>query len=305
MFGVTLFSERGNEQDPCHMTADESRIADGDDTCESEINFVHNALFHDPHVVRSILESPTEHPAIDTEVSHESNRRTSSAVTSSKTTLRSAAVEQCLFLKLNCLRCLAERRRRLELRAGTISNDSRAIYNLSQSAFAVRDEIAILSQPLIRSIAQTCDLGLLPVDELVSEANVVLLRAIDLFDVSRGFRFSTYATHSVRHHLFRVQRREQRSVRRMWSDKNEPATLDCEPEWLDIHPGELVNELLDEMPTRARRFIELRFGLAGRDDGMTLREIADVARLSDERVRQIISDCCRKARAKHAARLGY
>ncbi|RLS54657.1 MAG: hypothetical protein DWH91_11265, partial [Planctomycetota bacterium] len=50
---------------------------------------------------------------------------------------------------------------------------------------------------LVASIARNLVTRTLDFEELLSEGNLVLLGAIDKFDFSRGFRFSTYATHAV------------------------------------------------------------------------------------------------------------
>lgn len=54
---------------------------------------------------------------------------------------------------------------------------------------------------LVVSIASKYLKFSLPLDDLVSEGNMGLLIAIDRFDVSKGFKFSTYATWWIRHKI--------------------------------------------------------------------------------------------------------
>ena len=73
---------------------------------------------------------------------------------------------------------------------------------------------------------------------------------------------STYATHAISRHLWRVVRRERRIAIPVPERTAEPAVEHADPEWLDIQPSELVAELLEELPPTQRRMLELRFGLA-------------------------------------------
>lgn len=49
-------------------------------------------------------------------------------------------------------------------------------------------------------------------DELVCEGNMSLLRSVELFDVSKGYKFSTYACHSICNIIFRRWRKKSREL---------------------------------------------------------------------------------------------
>ncbi len=56
-----------------------------------------------------------------------------------------------------------------------------------------------------------------------------------------------------------------------------------------------IDELLDKLPEKERRVLELRFGLRG-EEPRTLREIGDILQISRERVRQLETRALRKLR---------
>src|SRR5690606_23294839 len=83
--------------------------------------------------------------------------------------------------------------------------------HLSQ-ATAVRNRILMGNLRLLVSIAGQFASPAVRTEDLVSEGVVPLLNAIELFDVSRGWAFGTYATHVLRNHFRRAgQRRQKRS----------------------------------------------------------------------------------------------
>lgn len=66
---------------------------------------------------------------------------------------------------------------------------------------------------LVVSIARNYHCPLLPFDDLVQEGAIGLMTACDRFDPSRGFRFSTYASHWIRQAISRAIDNKSRSIR--------------------------------------------------------------------------------------------
>jgi RNA polymerase nonessential primary-like sigma factor len=66
---------------------------------------------------------------------------------------------------------------------------------------------------LVVSIARRFSHGPLELEDLVQEGNLGLIRAVDRFDPSRGYRFSTYATWWIREGIGRALAQKSRSIR--------------------------------------------------------------------------------------------
>lgn len=62
---------------------------------------------------------------------------------------------------------------------------------------AVRDKIVLQYTNLVESIARRFTGACEPVEDLAQEGYIGLITAVDLFDASKGVKFSTYATHFV------------------------------------------------------------------------------------------------------------
>lgn len=66
---------------------------------------------------------------------------------------------------------------------------------------------------LVVMIARQHDQGGLPLIDLIQEGNLGLMTAVERFDPSRGFRFSTYASWWIRHAIRRAVANKSRTVR--------------------------------------------------------------------------------------------
>ena len=66
---------------------------------------------------------------------------------------------------------------------------------------------------LVVSIARRHNRGRLPLVDLIQEGNIGLIKAIERFDHSRGYRFSTYASWWIRHCIRRAVADKGRTVR--------------------------------------------------------------------------------------------
>lgn len=216
--------------------------------------------------------------------------------------LLSANEEQHLFRRMNCLRYMAARRRSQAMEDGTRAIDLRTVKNLMEQADRVRSQIADANQRLVLKLASSFKCRETDTQDFVGEAAMVLVRAIDKFDVSRGFRFSTYATHAIQRHLFRVQQRGNR-IPKYDSDLN---TLEANEEdrWADSEVMALVPDLLGGLDDGSRKLIELRFGLRNGGRMMPYRELATEYGRSPERIRQRVLKVCAALREQYAESVG-
>jgi RNA polymerase sigma factor (sigma-70 family) len=128
---------------------------------------------------------------------------------------------------------------------------------------------------------------------MISTGNLILIKAAERFDYSRGFRFSTYATHSVQRELYRSSGKRQ-NLRLTEVSTAPEILLESVEDRSDVRGYEeqdrrvdYVRSLIEKvLPEREQRVVISRFGLES-DTGKTLREIGDAMGLSKERVRQL------------------
>src|SRR5690606_31001568 len=79
----------------------------------------------------------------------------------------------------------------------------REVETLLKNAQELRDGLVQGNMRLVVSIAKEFADANNTLDELISEGAVTLMKAVDKFDYSRGYRFSTYATYAIRRNLYR------------------------------------------------------------------------------------------------------
>jgi RNA polymerase primary sigma factor len=206
--------------------------------------------------------------------------------------LLSGAQEAHLFRKMNYLRFLAERTRARLDPARAEPRDLEEVARWHGEAVAVRDQIIRANLRLVVSIAKRHAGSHDDIPELVSDGNVALIRAVDLFDYARGNRFSTYASWAIING-FRRRKREQNNLARLVTGHEErlKATADTRA---DDHDREnahqqlqcKVERLLGRLDDRERRIITGRYGIGGADE-KSLKQIGKELGICQERVRQI------------------
>lgn len=214
--------------------------------------------------------------------------------------LLSLVEEQYLFAWMNFLKRRAERNRQ-QL---SLNQPNQALIDQIESdlrdATTTRNRIVQSNLRLVvalsKKLSATKQAGALDqMSELISEGTLPLIRSVELFDVSLGNRFSTYATWAVRNQMFRfLKRRDSRIesvggeddlwTNRLVDDRGVPE----EDERLAAQRGELVQRLLSQLSERERIVVASRFGLEGHPQGQSLNDIAQQLGLSKERVRQIV-----------------
>jgi RNA polymerase primary sigma factor len=78
---------------------------------------------------------------------------------------------------------------------------------------AAKNRFMLSNLRLVVALARRYDQRLMPLGDLIQEGNLGLMRAVERFDPSRGFRFSTYATWWIRHGFNRALSDRGRLVR--------------------------------------------------------------------------------------------
>ena len=178
-----------------------------------------------------------------------------------------------------------------------------AIDDLLLRATRVHDHIVKANMRLVMSVAKKFVDSRNTFDELFSEGVVALLRAVEKFDVERGFRFSTYATTAIRHQIYRWKTRDGRRQKEFSTNADESlraAQFSAEEGVMRDSATSRINEVLEEMlsrlDSRERLVVSGRFGLDSSGVKETFASLGETLNISKERARQITERAVAKLR---------
>lgn len=210
--------------------------------------------------------------------------------------------EAHLFRKMNYLKYRAAkvRERLLPDRARSIDLDS--IERFQEEALAVKNQVIRANLRLVVSIAKKRVGTSNNFFELVSDGNMSLIRAVEKFDYSRGFKFSTYASWAIMKNYARSipedKSRRDRFVtghEEMFEAAADHRTGEHEYESDHRRNQEAVAGMLGRLNDRERQILTNRYGLGGASE-MTLEQLGKEMGITKERVRQIESKAQEKLR---------
>ena len=168
-----------------------------------------------------------------------------------------------------------------------------------------REYLVRTNLALVLAMAKRTRLGDVDFAEIVSEGNMALIRAVDKFNVERGFKFSTYACRAILKAFSRTSMKHSKHRLRFpvefepdleksdWSDrKRDMVEEDCVDELKQIVDRNLA-ELSDVEQTVIRR----RFNWQQQEENpLTLEEVGKIIGVTKERVRQIQNKALLKIR---------
>jgi RNA polymerase primary sigma factor len=203
--------------------------------------------------------------------------------------------QECyLFKKYNYLKFLAK-----ECRSSKDIDtfNKQDIQKMIKYAKQIRDTKEIIVEHNLRlviSIAAKCSSASISAFDLVSDGNFSLIRAVERYDISRGNKFSTYATWAIVNNYARSIPKEKKRMEWM-QVSSEDIFLNKEEEKKDLLVLERQDEeqeasiaaLFSVLNYREERIIRARFGLNASREKVKLHVIGETMGLTRERVRQI------------------
>lgn len=162
-------------------------------------------------------------------------------------------------------------------------------------ATQARSDLVKANMALVLAMAKRTRIPNVEFAELVSEGNMALLRSVEKFDVSRGFKFSTYACRAILKSFNRLATKTGR-YRQHFPTEFDPdlERSDYDVMKHDMQREDSVDALREILARNKARLTETertivmeRFALSSRGKGRTLAEVGKMVGLTNERVRQI------------------
>ena len=210
--------------------------------------------------------------------------------------------ERDLFRRYNYVKYKADMLRRKIDRNRIRIGQLKRVEALLLEANVIKDRIIRANLRLVVSIAKRHVNGPMTLFELISDGNVSLMRAVEKFDYSRGFRFSTYASWAIMRNFARTVPRERYLLDRFATGHEE--ILDIAASLRIYDPNEVnlpelresIDVLLSRLSPLERSILVDHYGLDSAGDSKTLDQLGKYLGISKERVRQIEIKALKKLR---------
>jgi RNA polymerase primary sigma factor len=220
----------------------------------------------------------------------------------------SAEQERALFLQFNYARFRAARLHKQVAGGQFLDEQARELIKWHDLSMRLRDQIAQSNLALVLAMAKRVRHSEMDFGDLISEGNMALLRAIDKFNVARGFKFSTYACRAILK-AFSRSGMKQTQYRQLFPTDFDPALerSDYQRRKFDEHETDCASEVrrivMDntaDLTDVEKAVIHHRFALTepGTEEptALTLEQVGQIVGLTKERVRQIQNKALEKIR---------
>jgi RNA polymerase primary sigma factor len=219
--------------------------------------------------------------------------------------LMKADEERMMFLRFNYAKLRLGRLQRLVKKDGLTRQRAEQVVEWHRRFEHFREYLVRTNLALVLAMAKRTRLGDVDFAEIVSEGNMALIRAVDKFNVDRGFKFSTYACRAILKAFSRTALKSSRHRTRFpvefepdmersdWADKRRDAVEeDCLDELRAI-----VDRNLADLSSVEETVIRRRFNWQqDEESSLTLEEVGQIIGVTKERVRQIQNKALAKIR---------
>lgn len=217
--------------------------------------------------------------------------------------LLTKAEEAYHFRKMNYLRFKAAELRKNLDRLHPRAKEMDQIEKYLDQATEIKNFLIRSNLRLVVSIAKRHMKPNTSFFEMVSDGNMSLIRAIEKFDFTRGFKFSTYASWAIMKNYARSIPAESVQLDRfrtgneeIFQSSSDPRSDAVQDERINQKQRELILSILDHLDPREREIIVHRYGLSEGGAPLTLEQVGSRFGVTKERIRQLESRALRKMR---------
>jgi RNA polymerase sigma factor (sigma-70 family) len=219
--------------------------------------------------------------------------------------LMKAAEERIMFLRFNYAKLRLTRLQKLIKKEGLTKERADQFLEWHRRFEHFREYLVRTNLALVLAMAKRTRLGDVDFAEVVSEGNMALIRAVDKFNVDRGFKFSTYACRAILKAFSRTALKSSRHKSRF------PVEFEPDMEksdWQDRRRDQVEEDCIDELKAIVDRnladlsnveetVIRRRFNWQQQEEHpLTLEEVGQIIGVTKERVRQIQNKALAKIR---------
>lgn len=216
------------------------------------------------------------------------------AIPSGRSTL-SPSQEIFLFLRYNYARFRLNQLSGLQKERFS-SKRARRMILWFRRALSSQKDLAHANMALVLAMAKRTRIPDADFGEIISEGNMALLRSIDKFDASLGFKFSTYACGAILKSFHRLASKTGRYRRLQKNGLEDIFGSNLEGCWTETLEDDTQLDALTDIIQKnlaclldvEKKVIEGRFGFSSQEQQKkTLAEVGKEINLTTERVRQI------------------
>jgi len=271
---------------------------------ERDIEFIYNEVFDEPDAEQLILGPMPKGTPAQRKGGKPPKGLPAYLASLYEVPLLTREQEVYLFRKMNYLKYKAHRLREgLESPAKARASTLDEIERLLKEAEEVKNQIVRANLRLVVSIAKKHVSPAQSFDELISDGNMSLMRAVEKFDFGRGNKFSTYASWAIMKNYARSIPAELHQRDRYLTGQEEVFQTTADPHSNEQHEltcahemRESIRRVLSQLNERERMVIIWRFGLGGRGEPQTLEQLGRRLGVTKERARQIVVQAIGKLR---------